>query len=349
MIKLSAKRINNTLINKVLLQLNNNKITKANFTQNLKTLLPRDKRKTVLEELDYLNLNQYGKYPLIVPTKLSLGVESINIDEIIPKNIAKPPYAYSKQPKEWSKVIGIKDEELIEKMRKACKLAKKMLHLGGSMCKEGVTTLEIDDALRKAILENNAYPSTLNYMGFPKSICTSINNVICHGIPDSRPLKNGDIINIDVTVYLNGVHGDTSATFMVGDVDDAGKKLVSVTKKAMEKAISICGPGVEFKKIGKVISEIVKDNGFSVSDELTGHGIGAHFHELPLIFHHENQEEGIMQSGMTFTIEPIVSQGSPIGKMWPDGWTIVTEDGSRSAQFEHTVLITNDGVEILTE
>ncbi|CAO3632428.1 unnamed protein product [Cunninghamella echinulata] len=217
------------------------------------------------------------------------------------------------------------------------------------MCKVGMTTEEIDRVLHEAIISEGAYPSPLNYMGFPKSICTSVNNIIAHGIPNERPLENGDIINIDITVYLNGYHGDTSYTFYVGDVDERGKALVECTKECLDKAINICGPNVPYREIGKTISEYATKFGFSVSDELSGHGIGKEFHCLPLIYHHENDEIGCMAPGTVFTIEPVLCQGASVGLLYPDEWTISTIDGGRSAQFEHMVLVTEDGVEVLTK
>ncbi|KAI8342147.1 methionine aminopeptidase, merops subfamily M24 [Chlamydoabsidia padenii] len=267
----------------------------------------------------------------------------------VPLNISRPSYAAQGLSSEWASWVPHNSKQDIDKLRTSAQLAKKILYMGGDLCKAGVTTSDIDRILHDAILAAGAYPSPLNYMGFPKSICTSVNNVIAHGIPDERPLENGDIINIDVTVYLNGFHGDTSATFYVGQVDDQGKALVECTREALKKAIDICGPNVPLNEIGRVISDHAAAHGYSVSDELSGHGIGKEFHCLPLIYHHVNCEDGVMTPGMVFTIEPVISQGSSIGLMWPDEWTIATIDGGRSAQFEHMVTITEDGVEVLTE
>ncbi|KAI8066980.1 methionine aminopeptidase, merops subfamily M24 [Gilbertella persicaria] len=270
---------------------------------------------------------------------------------LVPSHIAYPPYAFQGTSSHWGPDVAmIQTDQEHQKMYAACQLAKKILQLGSTMCQVGITTNTIDRVLHQAIVDHGAYPSPLNYMGFPKSVCTSINNVIAHGIPDDRPLKEGDLINIDVTVYLDGYHGDTSATFLVGQVDEKGKALVACTKEALDKAIAICGPGVPYKEIGRVICEHASKHGFTVSDELSGHGIGKEFHSLPLIYHHVvNDEQGSMVSGTTFTIEPILCQGSATGIMWPDQWTISTVDGGRSAQFEHTLLVDDDGVQILTE
>ncbi|KAI8872777.1 methionine aminopeptidase [Ramicandelaber brevisporus] len=243
------------------------------------------------------------------------------------------------------------DAHNVAAIRRSCQLAANVLRLGGSLVRPGITTDEIDRRLFNDIVKNGAYPSPLNYMGFSRAICTSVNNVIAHGIPDSRPLVEGDIINLDITVYREGFHGDTSCTFYVGGkdaVDEPGIKLVETTREALDAAISICGPQVPFREIGRVISQIARVNGYSVSEQLTGHGIGRNFHQAPLVFHHRNEEPEIMAPGMCFTIEPILCQGTAEGIQWPDGWTIATMDHGRSAQFEHTVLITEDGCEILT-
>ncbi|KAJ1833662.1 hypothetical protein LPJ63_002590 [Coemansia sp. RSA 2711] len=233
-------------------------------------------------------------------------------------------------------------------MRDASAIARDALALGGSMVQAGQTTAAIDNEIHKFIVSQSAYPSCLNYMGFPKSVCTSVNNVIAHGIPDQRPLEDGDIINIDVTVYKRGYHGDTSATFGVGHVDAIGARLISATQESLELAIQACGPGVPFSRIGETIESFAAPLGYSISADLTGHGLGRNFHQNPLIYHHQNDEPGEMRPGMAFTIEPILCQGVAAGIQWPDGWTISTEDGGRSAQFEHTVVVTSTGIEVLT-
>ncbi|KAG8959443.1 hypothetical protein FRC03_007974 [Tulasnella sp. 419] len=181
------------------------------------------------------------------------------------------------------------------------------------------------------------------------SCCTSVNNIIVHGIPDNRPLEDGDILNVDVTVYLDGYHGDTSRTFLIGDVDDQGRDLVRSANDALKAAISICGPGTSFKEIGKVIEELATRRGYSVSSQFSGHGIGKEFHQPPWVLHVANQEEGVMKPGHCFTIEPSLIQGDdPRGWMLPDGWTVLTESGARSAAAEHTILITEKGADVLT-
>ncbi|ORX47219.1 methionine aminopeptidase, merops subfamily M24 [Hesseltinella vesiculosa] len=290
----------------------------------------------------------WGTFQRIVPSSL----QSIDVRAFprrpVPSTIPKPPYAAQGLSSEWASTVPYHTPQDITKARAAGQLARDILRQAQALCHEGVTTDEIDQVLHEAILANGAYPSPLNYMGFPKSVCTSVNNIIAHGIPDKRPLLNGDMINVDVTVFLDGYHGDTSATFLVGDVDQQGRDLVACTKETLDKAISICGPKVPLSEIGRVITDLATKNGYSVSEELSGHGIGREFHCLPLIYHHLNDEEGLMAPGMIFTIEPILCQGLSMGVMWPDEWTISTVDGGRSAQFEHTVVITDDGVDVLT-
>jgi methionyl aminopeptidase len=231
-------------------------------------------------------MNRWGNYQRIVPASLA----SVDVRKMphrdIPSHIQRPPYALDGTSSQWGPEIPILTKQDVQGMRKAGQVAKQILDLGGTLCRPGITTNHIDKVIHEAILAKNAYPSPLNYMGFPKSVCTSINNIIAHGIPDDRPLQEGDIINVDVTVYVDGYHGDTSATFLVGQVDEKGKALVECTKETLNKAISICGPGVPYKEIARTICELAMKNGFSVSEELSGHGIGKEFHSLPLIYHH---------------------------------------------------------------
>lgn len=267
----------------------------------------------------------------------------------VPDHIPKPPYVTSRQAPGIASGPEIHDERGKECMRASGKLAAQVLAYAGTLVTPGTTTDEIDKAVHKMIIENGAYPSPLGYGGFPKSVCTSVNECICHGIPDSRELEDGDIINIDVTVYLNGYHGDTSATFLCGNVDDDARKLVQVTKECLDKAISICAPGVEFNRIGKTIQNHAEKFRFGVVQQFVGHGVGRVFHSDPVILHYRNNERGRMVLGQTFTIEPMLTMGSTNPIIWPDNWTAVTEDRSLSAQFEHTLLITENGAEILTQ
>lgn len=214
----------------------------------------------------------------------------------------------------------------------------------------GLTTDEIDAIVFNEAIKNKAYPSPLRYSGFPKSVCTSVNNIACHGIPDDRKLVNGDIINVDITVYLNHFHGDTSRTFLIGDVDERGRYLVHHNEIALAKAIEVCKPGQEFNAIGSAISKYAKEVDLRIVPAFIGHGIGSFFHGPPEIYHFENDYDAgdVMRPGMTFTIEPILSLGTEQLELWEDGWTTTTTDGSRTSQFEHTILITDEGYEILT-
>jgi len=234
-------------------------------------------------------------------------------------------------------------------MRKSGKLAAEVLEFACSLAKPGVSTDSIDKAVHQMIIDAGAYPSPLGYGGFPKSVCTSINECICHGIPDSRELQDGDIMNIDVTVYLNGYHGDTSKMVFVGEVSAEAKRLVGATREALHEAISICGPGVPFAMIGNTIHKIADAYKYKPVKIFVGHGVGNVFHSAPAILHCRNREPGRMQLNQTFTIEPMLNVGSIRANIWRDNWTAVTADGSLSAQFEHTLLITEGGVEILTK
>lgn len=267
----------------------------------------------------------------------------------VPDHILKPPYFKSRQSPGISTGPEIHDETGVECMRASGKLAAQVLEFAGTLVQPGTKTDEIDKAVHQMIIDNGAYPSPLGYGGFPKSVCTSVNECICHGIPDSRELEDGDIINIDVTVYLNGYHGDTSATFLCGEVDEEAKTLVQVTKDCLDRAISICAPGVQYNRIGKTIQEHADKYRFGVVQQFVGHGVGCVFHADPVILHYRNNERGRMILGQTFTIEPMLTMGSINPVIWADDWTAVTEDGSLSAQFEHTLLITENGVEILTQ
>ncbi|XP_027360277.1 methionine aminopeptidase 1D, chloroplastic/mitochondrial isoform X2 [Abrus precatorius] len=220
----------------------------------------------------------------------------------VPKNILRPSYVKSKSPAGIVSGPEVHDEKGIECMRASGRLAAQVLQYAGTLVKPGVTTDEIDQAVHQMIIDNGAYPSPLGYGGFPKSVCTSVNECICHGIPDSHALEDGDIINIDVTVYLNGCHGDTSATFFCGDVDDEARQLVQVTKECLDKAISICAPGVEFKKIGKTIHDHADEYRYGVVRQFVGHGVGRLFHADPVILHYRNNEGGRMMLNQTFTI-----------------------------------------------
>ncbi|XP_030377343.1 methionine aminopeptidase 1D, mitochondrial [Scaptodrosophila lebanonensis] len=269
----------------------------------------------------------------------------------VPDNIEKPPYYYqiNSVPGNTLGSTEIKNAQQIQFMRGSGKLAAQILRYCGELVKVGRSTDEIDGIAHERIIAAGAYPSPLRYAGFPKSICTSVNNVACHGVPDDRPLADGDIINIDVTVYLNGYHGDCSKTFLVGNVDERGRFLVDSTRECLNMCVALCGPGVPFNHIGRFIERYCKERNLESIAAFIGHGIGSYFHGPPEIYHHHNDAPGKMQPGMTFTIEPILSLGGPDIALLEDGWTAVSLDGARSAQFEHTVLITETGVEVLTK
>ncbi|OMH81107.1 Methionine aminopeptidase 1B, chloroplastic [Zancudomyces culisetae] len=225
--------------------------------------------------------------------------------ELVPSHIGRPAYSRTGIPStdfntSFADTFAPLSESDLLKLKHSCKLAADTLRYSGTLVKEGVTTLEIDTLVRKFIIENEAYPSPLNYYGFPKSICTSINNIVAHGIPDKRKLMDGDIINIDISVYCNGFHGDTSATFCVGNVDQKGLALVEATKKALDIGMNVCGPEVELRQIGNSIENYANEAGYSVNDQYTGHGIGKEFHQNPLIYHFKNDEPGVMKEGMSF-------------------------------------------------
>ncbi|PPR03780.1 hypothetical protein CVT24_007498 [Panaeolus cyanescens] len=230
------------------------------------------------------------------------------------------------------------------------KLGREVLDITAAAIRPGVTTDELDEIAHNACIERNAYPSPLNYRNFPKSICTSVNEVICHGIPDKRKLREGDIINLDISVYYDGFHADLNETYPVGKIDEDSEKLIRTTRESLDAAIKICKPGALFRDIGKAIEPIARANGCAVVRTFTGHGVNTLFHCPPNIPHYaKNKAVGTMKPGMTFTIEPMLNLGNSWSDVhWPDNWTATTADGRRSAQFEDTLLITETGVEILT-
>ena len=261
------------------------------------------------------------------------------------------------KPKFSEKLIYIKTEEQIEGIRKSSQLTKKLLDMVEDRISEGVTTNEIDQWVHSETLANGAIPAPLNYghgtgrrrMPFPKSICTSPNNVICHGIPNNQVLNNGDIINVDITSILDGYYGDASRMFIIGDVPEETKKLVEVTRECLKLGIEQVFPSKRLGDIGHVIQNHAEKNGFSVVRDFAGHGVGIEFHEAPQVLHYGQPGKGeMLRENMVFTIEPMINMGSYECKVLGDGWTAVTADGSLSAQWEHTLLVTNSGAEILT-
>lgn len=246
--------------------------------------------------------------------------------------------------------IDLKSEDDIKQMRIAGKLAGEVLTMIGPYVKPGVTTEELDKICHDYIVnEQQAIPACLNYRGFPKSICTSINHQVCHGIPGPKKLKNGDIVNIDVTVIKNGFYGDTSKMFYVGKPSILAQRLVKITRECLFKGIELVKPGNKLGDIGHAIQTYAESEGFSIVREYCGHGIGRVFHEDPQVLHYGKPDTGlVLEPGMTFTIEPMLNAGRKEVKTLPDDWTVVTRDRSLSAQWEHTLVVTSDGVEILT-
>ncbi len=279
--------------------------------------------------------------PVVVP-----GV--ISPRRPVPPHIVRPEYVDQPSP---AKFTGseVKDAETIAKMRAAGRLAAQARELVGAAVTPGITTDELDRIGHEFLCDHGAYPSTLGYKGFPKSLCSSVNEVICHGIPDSRVVEDGDIVNIDITAYLDGVHGDTNATFLAGDVDTRTRELVEHTREALERGIKAVKPGRRINVIGRVIESYAKRFGYGVVRDFTGHGIGSSFHSGLVIPHYdESFYDDLIEVGMTFTIEPMLNLGTHEWTMWDDDWTVVTKDLQRSAQFEHTLLVTQQGAEVLT-
>lgn len=266
----------------------------------------------------------------------------------VPAHIVCPDYAATGIPVARTREM-VRSNDVIARMRTASKIAADVLALTGAAVAPGVTTDELDAIAHDACIARNAYPSTLNYNGYPKSLCTSVNEVICHGIPDDRPLQEGDIVNLDFTAFFDGVHGDTNATYCVGEVDEGSKRLVRVTKDCMERGIAQVRPGAPINAIGKAIQEYAERYNYGVIRTFVGHGVAEQFHCPPTIPHFYDPRATVpIEEGMTFTIEPMISMGSWREKIWPDNWTALTIDGSRVAQFEHTMVVTSDGVEVLT-
>jgi len=267
---------------------------------------------------------------------------------IVPEGIVGPDYAITGEPGAWSDPL-VKSSDVVERMRRACRAAADVLAEVGAEVRPGITTDQLDALAHAACIARGGYPSPLNYHGFPKSLCTSVNEVICHGIPDDRALVDGDIVNLDVTIYLDGVHGDTNATFLVGDVDEESRRLVDVTREAMMQGIGAARPGRPVSAVGAAIEAYAHGAGYGVVRAFVGHGVGEQFHGPPQVPHyHDPSATTVIRPGMTFTVEPMITLGTWRHVMWDDGWTAVTADRRRTAQFEHTLLVTEDGAEILT-
>jgi len=266
----------------------------------------------------------------------------------VPAAIARPEYVGKKAPKKHAG-SDVQSQEIIEKMRIAGRIAALALAEVGRNVVPGVTTDELDRIGHEFLLDHNAYPSTLGYRDFPKSLCASLNEVICHGIPDSTVVQDGDICNIDITAFIHGVHGDTNATFLAGEVDEQSRLLVERTQESLNRAIAAVRPGRPINVIGRVIESYAKRFNYGVVRDFTGHGISTTFHSGLIIPHYDTPHfDTVIEEGMTFTIEPMLTLGTHTWDMWQDDWTVVTKDRLRSAQFEHTLVVTATGAEILT-
>lgn len=267
----------------------------------------------------------------------------------VPKSIVRPEYVGKPAPAKFTGT-DVKTPEQIEKIRHSGKIAAQAIELVGQNAKPGTTTDELDKIAHQFLIDNGAYPSTLGYRGYPKSICSSLNEVICHGIPDDTVLEDGDILNIDITAYIDGFHGDSNQTFLVGEVKPEIALLVERTREALTRGISVVAPGRSVNLIGRAIESYAKRFNYGVVRDFTGHGIGESFHSGLIIPHYDSAPmyADEMQVGMVFTIEPMLTLGTHQWEMWADGWTVVTKDKSITAQFEHTLVVTETGADILT-
>lgn len=275
----------------------------------------------------------------------------------VPASIAKPSYWQSGQPAAQMPYIALKDADGIAALRRAGQLARDVLDYACSIAGEGVSTDEVDRAVHDRIVASGAYPTPLNYMGFPKSVCSSVNEVACHGIPDDRKLRRGDVVSFDVSLYIGGHHGDNCATVIVGE-DDAGEEgeaethearaLCDATQRALDAAIAVVRPGGRLNEIGEAIEDVASEGGYGIVEQFCGHGIGTELHEMPLVLHTRNDNALRLQKNMVFTIEPILTMGAGAVYTWDDGWTAATTDGAVCAQYEHMVLVTDSGAEVLT-
>lgn len=266
----------------------------------------------------------------------------------VPASIARPEYVGKEAPTPYTGP-EVQDAETIELMRTAGRIAAQAMAEAAQHIAPGVTTDKLDEVAHAFLCDHGAYPSTLGYRKFPKSLCTSVNEVICHGIPDSTVLRNGDIVNLDITAFIGGVHGDNNATYLCGDVDEESKLLVERTEESLRRAIKAVKPGRQINIIGRVIESYAKRFGYGVVRDFTGHGINTSFHSGLIVPHYDDpRATTVMQPGMTFTIEPMLTLGTHEWDMWDDGWTVVTKDRRRTAQFEHTLVVTESGADVLT-
>ena len=281
-------------------------------------------------------------------TRAPLSAGRISPRRAVPAEILRPEYVDRPAPSAFTG-SDVQSADTIEAMRIAGRLAAEALHEVGRHVRPGITTDELDRIGHEFLCDHGAYPSTLGYRGFPKSLCSSLNEVICHGIPDSTELLEGDICNIDITAYVGGVHGDTNATFLVGEVREEVELLVERTHEATMRAINAVQPGRPLNVVGRVIESYAKRFGYGVVRDFTGHGISTSFHSGLVVPHYDDPNLTVdLCEGMTFTIEPMLTLGTHEYDIWDDGWTVVTKDRSWTAQFEHTIVVTATGAEILT-
>ena len=278
---------------------------------------------------------------LLVPGKLSPQRD-------VPSAVTRPEYVGKDMPSPYTGP-EVQDAETVEKMRVAGRIAARAMEEAARHIAPGVTTDALDAVAHAYMCDHGAYPSTLGYRRFPKSMCTSVNEVICHGIPDSTVLRDGDIVNLDVTAYIGGVHGDTNATYLCGEVDETSRQLVERTRESLNRAMKAVRPGRQLNVIGRVIEAYARRFGYGVVRDFTGHGINSSFHSGLVVPHFDDpRATTVMRPGMTFTIEPMLTLGTHEWDMWDDGWTVVTRDRRRTAQFEHTLVVTDTGADVLT-
>ena len=268
----------------------------------------------------------------------------------VPASITRPEYAFKDEAKSDDCGPYVQTPEIIEKVRAASRIAAIALREAGRVAEPGVTTDHVDRVVHEVLLDHGAYPSTLGYLSFPKSCCTSLNEVICHGIPDSTVMEEGDILNVDVTAFIDGVHGDTNATFAIGEVAEEAQLLIERAEEAMWRGIRAAKVGREVNVVGRVIEKYVSRFGYESVHDFTGHGVAEGFHNGLIIPHYDSAPffDDVIEENMIFTVEPMVTLGSQDWDKWEDDWTITTKDKSYTAQFEHTFLITADGYEVLT-
>lgn len=274
---------------------------------------------------------------------------AVSAELAVPRDIRRPEYVGKPAPRPYSGSDVYSPEE-IERIAESGRIAARAIDFVGEAVRPGATTNELDEIAHDFLVSAGAYPSTLGYRGYPKSICSSINEVICHGIPDDTVLESGDVVNIDITAYKNGMHGDTNRTFVVGTASQEASLLVERTQEALHRGIRAVAPGRQVNVIGRAIEAYARRFGYGVVRDYTGHGVGSAFHSGLIIPHYDSAplHDTVMEPGMVFTIEPMLTLGTTEWDVWPDGWTVTTRDGSLTAQFEHTLVVTERGARVLT-